>query len=565
MSLEAILVNARLKLSAKRFERATMNPAKVQKEKLLSIIKKNKNTEYGKKYGFSSISSVADYQKHVPVIKYEDIMDDVERQLAGEKNILTAETPILFNKTSGTTGKPKYIPVTPTCKNHEHREASMALLYYLALENPCIHNGWILSLVSPAVEDYTKSGIPIGSTTGTIYRDMPEIVRKNYVVPYEVFEIKDYQAKYYAIMRLSMEQDVLAVCSANPSSILKICEKGNEFSEEIIRDIRDGTLSKNFELEPEIRNKLEKQLKPNLQRSRLLEKMKSERKGVLKPADYWPSLAMIGCWKAGTVSHYLEKFPQWFNMNGDGKLKIWDWGYLSSEARCTISVTDKERASVLAVSNNFYEFVDADEVTANPDESSAWTFLTAEQVQDKKEYYIFITTTGGLYRYDINDLVRVEGYYNKTPKIVFLRKGQGMTNITGEKISVNQVIEAVQHATREVGFADSYFMVEADIERSGYVLRLESAANIGDEKGRAFILSFDDYLKENNIEYKGKRDSMRLAVPMLHVMRQGWYDQHQRHLTESGKKTFQMKTQILRLVESQPKEISADVRQVIEI
>jgi len=565
MFLETILIKTRLKLAANRFKRATLNPANSQKEKLLSIIRKNENTEYGKRYNFPSISTVSDYQKQVPVIKYENIMEDVERILAGEKNVLTAESPILFNKTSGTTGKPKYIPVTPTCKNHEHREATMTLLYHLSLANPCIRNGLILSLVSPAVEDYTKNGIPIGSTTGTIYRDMPEIVKRNYVIPYEVFEIKDYLAKYYTIMRISMEKDVSAVCSANPSSILKICEKGNEFSDQIIRDIRDGTLSKNFELEPAIRNKLEKQLKPNQNRSRLLEKIKTEHNGILKPADYWPNLGMIGCWKAGTVSHYIEKFPEWFDMDGDGHLKVWDWGYLSSEARCTITISEQENASVLAVSNNFYEFVNIDDVDANPDKPSLWTFLTAEQLQDKKEYYIFITTTGGLYRYNINDIVRVEGYYNKTPKIVFLRKGQGMTNLTGEKLSVNQVIEAVQHATREVGLADSYFIVEADIEKSRYTLNMELSANIPEEKGRAFIVSFDDYLKQVNIEYKSKRDSMRLGIPVLHVMRQGWHDRYQKQLVKNGKNTFQMKTPVLRLVESQSKKVHSEIRQIIEI
>ena len=61
-----------------------------------------------------------------------------------------------------------------------------------------------------------------------------------------------------------------------------------------------------------------------------------------------------------------------------------------------------------------------------------------------REYYIFFTTTSGLYRYDINDVIKVTGRYNQTPQIIFLRKGRGMTNITGEKLSVNQVIEAVQ-------------------------------------------------------------------------------------------------------------------------
>jgi phage host-nuclease inhibitor protein Gam len=139
-----------------------------------------------------------------------------------------------------------------------------------------------------------------------------------------------------------------------------------------------------------------------------------------------------------------------------------------------------------------------------------------------------------------------------------------MTNITGEKLSVNQVIEAMQHATKQIGFADSYFIVEADAEKSRYILKLELPADIPKEKGRVFVTSFDDYLKHVNIEYKSKRDSMRLAIPILHVMRQGWYDRHHRELVEGGKNTFQMKTQILSLAKSQSKKDRSEIGQIIE-
>ena len=36
----------------------------------------------------------------------------MQRVVAGEHNIFTAEAPVMFAQTSGTTGDPKYIPVT---------------------------------------------------------------------------------------------------------------------------------------------------------------------------------------------------------------------------------------------------------------------------------------------------------------------------------------------------------------------------------------------------------------------------------------------------------------------
>ena len=108
MSLGSTLIKIGVKQAADSYERATLQPTETQTQKLLSIVRKNEGTEYGKRYGFSSIRTISHYQGQVPVVKYEDIRADVERMVAGEKNILTVETPVMFTRTSGTTGKAKY-------------------------------------------------------------------------------------------------------------------------------------------------------------------------------------------------------------------------------------------------------------------------------------------------------------------------------------------------------------------------------------------------------------------------------------------------------------------------
>lgn len=565
MSLGALVLKLGIRKPAIKFERATKKPTESQMETLLSIMRKNRGTEYGKRYGFDSIMTISDYQKQVPIVKYEDIRDYIDKIVEGKKNVLTAEHPVMFAQTSGTTGKPKYIPITPTCRKRQHSDIARTWVYNLLADHPDFTSGKIVSLVSPAVEGYTESGIPFGSTSGSIYRDMPAIVHKAYAVPYEAFEISNYQAKYYAIMRLGLEQTVSLVCSANPSSILKMCEKANEFSEDIIRDIHDGTLSQEYEIDSNIRKHLAKSLKPNPARSDFLEQIRSRRNGILKPADYWPHLTLIGCWKGGTVGHYIQKFPQWFDPDGVRQIPVRDWGYLASEVRGSIPVSDEGSAGVLTIATNFFEFVEVENIVSNPDSPSSWAFLTTEHLVDGKEYYIFITTTGGLYRYDMNDIVRVEGYHNYTPQIVFVRKGRGMTNITGEKVSVDQIIDAIGYASERTNAIASHFKAEADAEESRYVFRVEFIEHINEDIGRGFLINLDEYLKSINIEYKAKRDSMRLASPVLHVMREGWYEYGRRQLSENGSRTFQIKTQVLSAVTLKMLDIKHQLEQVVEI
>ena len=70
MSLAGFVINFMTKGSARRFEEATKNPAQAQTDKILNMVRKNADTEYGRRYGFSDIRTIKDFQKQVPVVSY---------------------------------------------------------------------------------------------------------------------------------------------------------------------------------------------------------------------------------------------------------------------------------------------------------------------------------------------------------------------------------------------------------------------------------------------------------------------------------------------------------------
>lgn len=529
--------------SARRFERATLDPLGTQQRKLMEILRRNRDTRYGKRYGFAAINNLDEYRRAVPVITYEEIKDWMTEVTRGEKNVFTAEDPVMFAKTSGTAGDAKYIPVTPTCQGRDHSDQMRTWFYHAIRDHKGIFAGKALSLVSPAVEGHAPSGVPFGSTSGHIYKNMPGVIRGTYAVPYEVFEIEDYETKYYVLMRLGLQMNVTLAATANPSSIIKLCEMADNNSENLLRDLRDGTLRSELEIDPAIRARIEALLHPSAEISSRLEKAREARGGRLLPVDYWPNLLMIGCWKGGTVGSYLQQFPDWFWPGSEDRvIPVRDWGYLSSEARGSIPLSDHGSGGVLTVGTNVYEFVDAQELEGAPEDSSSWNFLGVNELEIGKEYYIFFTTTGGLYRYDINDVIHVMGKYNETPMITFRRKGRGATSITGEKVTVNQVIEAFNLSMEQVGVSIEHFKVEADIDNARYVFMAEAKGGIGEESGSRLLRALEAHLAQLNIEYEAKRKSQRLHPPELHIMRQGWYDRQKKALIAEGKRLFQAKT-----------------------
>lgn len=438
----------------------------------------------------------------------------------------------------------------------------MVWLHYARRSHPRLLDGKLISIVSPAIEGYTEGGIPFGSTSGMVVKEMPGLVQSAYAVPYDVYEIINYNAKYYAIMRLGVQDKVTVAATANPSSLLKLAEMADRFSEELIRDVHDGSISKEIELEADIRRSLAPVLKPNPARAMELEKARQRRGGKLLAADYWPDMALLGCWKGGTVSAYIERLEDWYNPDGKGMTPVRDMGYLASEARMSIPVSDHGAGGVLTVHLNLFEFIPAEQVDENPSGKETWDFLGVDKIRVGREYYPFITTTGGLYRYDMNDVIEVVDHYNKTPVIEFRRKGRGMSNMTGEKLSVNQLMEAMSRADAALEAAIHHYRAEPDFNNSLYVIKVE-AGQLNPDRRADLLRAIDNALGDLNIEYRTKRSSGRLKAPVLQVMKTGWYERQKQELVAKGKRLFQAKTILLDSklgYTPEPKELEAEIR-----
>ena len=89
------------------------NPIEIQQKILLQLVSIAKNTEWGKKYNYDSISNVSEFQKNVPISSYEEIYPFIQRMMEGEKDILWPGMISWFAKSSGTTNaRSKFIPVS---------------------------------------------------------------------------------------------------------------------------------------------------------------------------------------------------------------------------------------------------------------------------------------------------------------------------------------------------------------------------------------------------------------------------------------------------------------------
>ena len=520
----------------RRFNDLCRSPADTQQALLSSILRQNAGTVYGKRHGFSAITTLRQYQQRVPLATYGDLEPYISAAMTGAPNQLTNGAPVLYTTTSGTTGASKFIPVTHQGRS---RKARLMWLWLSALrrDHPAITQGKILSVVSPAVESHTADGTPTGAESGHTYRNMPPPVRWMYSAPYEVFTIDDYEAKYYALLRLAAGQDISCIATANPSTVVLLAERLGRHTEQIIRDVRDGTFSADFAIPASMRAKL--RLQPDPERARHLEQAAALGNGVLLPGLAWPKLAAIGCWKGGTVTSYLTQFETYFPQ----RPPVRDLGYLATEVSGSVPLSDDGDSGVVAVGTNVVEFRPA-YADGTPEGSD---LIPLERLEVGQRYFIYVTTVSGLYRYDMNDIVEVTGRHENTPLVRFVQKGKGVVSFTGEKLYEVQVIDAVEEALG--ARRGRYLFIAAHAEWVGGLPRLTFLIEFDDEltdrDGIALADRLDAALGNHNAEYHSKRASLRYGPPVLRVVRSGELDGYRRRRVESGCPDGQFK--VLRL------------------
>ena len=523
-------------------KKADKNPRKSSEKTLRSILKYAKDSVYGKEHDFSYILEAEDdtelyrrYNEKVPVNDYEALRPYVERHKHGESDILFPGKPVLYATTSGTTSEPKWIPITKEYLSNIYGKMTKVWLFNFIKNRHKVFSGKILSIVGKVIEGYAPDGTVFGSVSGVTQRDCPGFVKALYSNPQCVYSIADYNARYYVLMRMGIEQDVTLIVTANPSTIVELQNNVNVFFDEYVEDIEKGTLSQKVQIAPEIRKELEACLKPNPKRAAELRALKAKYGRVL-PKHYWPNIQLLTTWKCGNTKIYLDKFKDSFPES----MLFQEFGYFASECRFGL-VLDDTLNTVLFPHFHYYEFV-AEEDMENPNPK----YYQLHELQEGKRYCPFVTTFAGLYRYNMNDLLEIGPKFMNTPTVHMIQKVNGIVTITGEKLHERQFISAVQKVAEDSGLKVRFFIGFADLENSCYRFYYEfEDQEVSQEQCEDFNRKVDEVLKQTNIEYKAKRDSLRLKDPQAFRLVKESFEQFKAACIAEGARDGQFKLQLL--------------------
>jgi len=505
-------------IGLKRYKKALGDARAVQRQALFKKLHHCADTRYGRDHDFAAIKTIEDFRRNVPINQYEDLAPYIKDVAAGDTGALfpKSEDVLAFACTTGTTGEPKLNPVTRSWLK-EYRGGWDVWGSKAISEHPGTLGLKTLQISGPSELDRSPSGLPIGMASSVTARFQSAILKSFYAAPMEVSDIADPLARYYLTLRLAMTQRVGFIVTLTPANLIRLAQIGNDEAQGLIRDIHDGTLGRDLEISGTMRELVAAKLKvKHVVRSRELEAV-LQRTGTLYPKDYWP-LALMACWIGGTVGYRARDLRTYY-----GDVPKRDLGLASTEGRHTIPFDDERAEGVLAVEGSYYEFIPVENYGRdNP------TVLEGADLKIGAEYNILVTTSSGLYRYDLGDVVRCTGFIGEAPVLAFLHKAGDTCDMEGEKVSAYQITTAVGGAFEELGTRSALVTAAAvrpNHDAPYYALLIEADRLADEGQARQFLKSVDASLIAQNVMYAGKRNDNYIGPPRLMRLAPGsWSD-----------------------------------------
>lgn len=443
-------------------------PHDVQDEWMLSLVSSARDTEFGKQYDFRSIRNYEQFRQQVPVNDYESLKPLIERTRRGEQNLLWNTDIKWFAKSSGTTDKSKFIPVSKEFLDGCHYNGGRDMITF-----QCINN--------TDTKLFTGKNLALGGSFKTdqfgdhhsFHGDVSAIIIQNLPMWAEYFRAPDVNIALMDNWEDKLEQMANTMANENVTSLAGV---------------------------PSWMLVLIK---------RILELKKTD---SLK--DIWPNLEV---YFHGGVSFtpYRELFERLINNDKIAYMQL----YSASEGFFGIQDERVSNEMLLMLDYGiYYEFIPVNELgKENP------RTYNLSEIQKDKDYAMLISTNAGLWRYQIGDTIR---FTNLSPyRFIITGRTRQHINVFGEELMIHNAEQALKTACEKtrahiVDYTVAPVFMNEHTGTHEWLIEFEEEPNNFD----FFKSVLDDTLKRVNSDYEAKRfNNYVLQTPVVRPVPKGTF------------------------------------------
>lgn len=439
-------------------------PVETQLSVLKKILKKNKNTEFCKKYNISDKTTYEEFSSRVPVFEYEQYYEYIKQVLNNKNNVITSDKVVFIAKSSGTTtGKSKYIPVTYNFLKTCHYKGGKDVLLFYLLNNPSsrIFSGKTLSLGGSFSKELNNENFKFGDLSAILIKNLPLWAALFCTPTHKIALISEWEEKLKKMTKYLITQNVTAAMGA-PSWFIILLKS-------ILKDTGKTYIS-----------------------------------------EIWPNFELF---VHGGMS--FKPYVKSFNEIVGKKINFMEV-YNASEGFFAIQNDLNSNDMLLMLDYNiFYEFIPFNENT-----DSAHKVIPLKDVEVNKTYSLVITTSSGLWRYIIGDTIKFTSI--NPPKIVINGRTKLYLNAFGEELIIDNVEKAINEAcTKTTAIIREYTVAPlfSNSNTAGchqWIFEFEKEP----ENIKLFMTIIDDTLKKLNSDYEAKRyKNITIDFPVYTVVK----------------------------------------------
>jgi len=390
-----------------RFEHASHDPLGAQRAALRAVLQATAGSEYGAAHRLNAGLNYEDFAARVPVVEYEDLRPWIEEQARTGRPMLTADAPVVYEATSGSTGRRKLVPYTRAMLQ---TFSDWFLLWSddLLGSGPGLNTGKIFLSTSPALRapERTPSGVPVSfpDDTGFLSPMLRRSWARSFFMPLALGGILDPQAYRRSLAALLLAEPELEVAFIwSPTYFLSLLDFVSAERDLILADFDRGFTGT---------TRVPLTLPPLASHRRAL---------LLRDAIpwqlLWPRLQVISCWAdasaAGFAAMLARRFPE---------ARLQPKGLLATEAAITLPLWDSP-APVPCIDTVVLEF-----------ERGDGSIHRVHELEEGGTYAVIVSQPGGLLRYRMHDRVTVTGRHRALPCLRFAGRDNLVGDMAGEKL-----------------------------------------------------------------------------------------------------------------------------------
>lgn len=457
-------------------------PHEVQEELFKTLITTGRNTEFGRTHGFADVHTEDQFRRLIPISSYEDISPYIERNMAGEQNLLWPSDVKWFAKSSGTTNaRSKFIPVSYEALEECHFKGGkdMLSIYCNNFRDTKIFDGKGLTIGgSQQINQFDSNSESFyGDVSAVIMSNLPYWTKFVRTPTLDIALMEEWESKIDKMAEHTMEENVTSISGVPTWTII------------------------------------------------LLQKV-LELKGASHIHEVWPNLEVF-FHGAVAFGPYKSLFKSLIPSDSMRYMET----YNASEGFFGIQYDPGSDDMLLMLDYGiYYEFIPFADI-----HKDSPRVIGLNEVVTGEQYALLITTNAGLWRYKIGDTIQ---FTSVDPfRIRISGRTKHFINAFGEEVVVENAEIAVAEACEKTGAqinnftaAPKYFDQNENAAHE-WIVEFEKAPDDLDK----FTIALDETLRRINSDYDAKRyKDMALSLPIVHEASPGTFYQWMRKRGKLG-------------------------------